>query len=65
MAHAGGDQTYCLPHGTVTLGGSPTATGGSGTVTYAWSPATGLSSTTVPNPTIASPTAGVTKYFIT
>ena len=65
VAHAGGDQTYCLPHGTVTLGGTPTATGGSGTFTYSWSPATGLSSTTVANPTIASPAAGTIKYFVT
>lgn len=37
--------------GTMTLGGTPTAQGGSGTYTYVWSPATGLSSTTVANPT--------------
>ena len=33
VAHAGGNQTYCLPiSGNITLGGSrtPTATGGSG-----------------------------------
>jgi hypothetical protein len=37
--------------GTMTLGGTPTAQGGSGSYAYVWSPATGLSSTTVANPT--------------
>ncbi|MGD0710233.1 MAG: gliding motility-associated C-terminal domain-containing protein [Bacteroidales bacterium] len=40
-----------------------TATGGSGTYNYAWSPATGLSNTTIYNP-IASPTT-TTIYTVT
>ena len=51
-ADAGPDKsiTSCS-NACTTLGGSPAASGGSGTLTYAWSPATGLSSTTVANPT--------------
>jgi hypothetical protein len=65
VAHAGGNQTYCLPVGsTITLGGSPTATGGSGSFTYSWSPSTNLSSTTVANPTITSAVAGTTTYKV-
>src|SRR5262249_3561077 len=54
-ANAGVNQTTCGGTG-VALGGSPTATGGSGIYAYLWSPATGLSSATVANP-IASPTS--------
>jgi len=66
-ASAGGNQTFCLPvSGTITLGGNPsTAIGGSGSFTYAWSPSTNLSSTSVANPTIISPVAGTTKYYVT
>lgn len=46
---AGNDQTYCQP-GTYQMNG--VATGGTGTYTYAWSPATGLS-----NPNISDPLA--------
>ena len=66
VAHSGGNQTYCLPHAaTITLGGSPTATGGSGSFTYAWSPSGNLSSTSTANPTIVANTAGTTKYYVT
>ena len=65
-AHAGGNQTYCLPVGsTITLGGSPTATGGSGRYAYTWSPSTNLSGTAVANPTITTAVAGTTKYYLT
>ncbi|OFY79200.1 MAG: hypothetical protein A2281_14650 [Bacteroidetes bacterium RIFOXYA12_FULL_38_20] len=43
----------------VVIGGSPTATGGTAVYTYSWSPSSGLSSTTVANPT-ASPTTTTT-----
>ncbi|NTW31598.1 MAG: hypothetical protein HGB12_03070, partial [Bacteroidetes bacterium] len=43
-----------------TLGGSPTATGGYGTYVYAWSPSTGLSGTSIANPTA---TACVTNTY--
>ncbi|CAM6001926.1 unnamed protein product [Sphagnum balticum] len=63
---AGSNQTYCLPvTGTITIGGSPTAAGGSGNYKYAWSPAYNLSSTTVANPTITSVVSGTTKYYVT
>ena len=49
----------------VNIGGAPTATGGSGngTYTYAWTPATGLSSATTANP-IANPTATTTYNLV-
>jgi PKD repeat protein len=53
---AGADQTITAPGGSVQLQGS-------GGVTYQWSPATGLSCTTCPNP-VASPTA-TTVYTCT
>jgi hypothetical protein len=46
------------------IGGSPTATGGNATYTYAWSPATNLSSSTVANPT-ALCTGATTTYTVT
>ncbi|WPP49324.1 PKD-like domain-containing protein [Catalinimonas niigatensis] len=50
VAHAGDDQTICQGS-PVTLGGSPSASGGSGNYTYLWSPAIGLNDPTLPNPT--------------
>ena len=65
VANAGPDQTYCLPVGSaITIGGSPSASGGSGNYTYAWSPATNLSSTSVANPTISPVVAGTTTYIL-
>ena len=58
-ANAGLDQIVTP----ATLGGSPTATGGTAPYTYSWSPSTGLSSATVANPT-ASP-ASTTIYTVT
>ncbi len=58
-ANAGSDQT-----GTpATLGASPVASGGTAPYTYSWSPSTGLSSSTVANPT-ANP-AATTIYTLT
>ncbi|MCK6650239.1 MAG: SprB repeat-containing protein, partial [Bacteroidia bacterium] len=57
-ADAGLDQTICAG-ASVTIGGSPTASGGLAPYTYSWTPATGLSSSTVANP-LASPTATTT-----
>ena len=62
-ASAGANQTNCTGGSAVTIGGSPTATGGAGGYTYSWSPSTGLSSTTVANPT-ASPSS-TTTYTVT
>ncbi len=56
FAEAGNDVTVCQgAFSAVTLGGLPTATGGTPSYNYAWFPAAGLSSTTVANPQ-ASPT---------
>lgn len=49
-AHAGSDQIICEGNSAI-LGDSPTATGGSGTYTYLWSPAIGLDDATLANPT--------------
>ena len=47
----------------VTIGGSPTGTGGSGTYTYSWTPTTGLDDPTLANPT-ASPTVNTTYTVV-
>ncbi|TAL01283.1 MAG: hypothetical protein EPO07_08590, partial [Verrucomicrobia bacterium] len=58
-ASAGVAQAIC-PGGSVGIGGSPTASGGSVTgFIYSWNPTTGLSSASVSNPT-ASPTSTTT-----
>ena len=49
--------------GSVVIGGSPTASGGTGPYTYGWSPSTGLNATTIANPT-ASPAVNTT-YTVT
>lgn len=61
-AEAGNDQSICA--GTlVTLGGAPTAVGGTPPYTYAWSPAAGLSNSTIANP-LANPVATTTYSVI-
>ncbi|MES2138281.1 MAG: PKD domain-containing protein [Bacteroidota bacterium] len=63
LAESGfGNDTLCTG-GTILLGGSPTAFGGLAPFTYAWSPVTGLSSSTISNPT-ATITANI-GYMIT
>jgi gliding motility-associated-like protein len=56
---AGPSSTICSGTGVI-LGGSPTSVPGS---TYLWSPPTGLSDATSPNP-IASPTGTQTYYLV-
>lgn len=51
LAHAGNDISLCGPQNVV-LGGSPAASGGTGAFNYQWSPSTGLSSPTDPNPSV-------------
>jgi gliding motility-associated-like protein len=51
-ADAGPDNTLC-PNGNVIVGGSPSGSGGQPPYTYSWSPADGLSNTTISNPTAA------------
>lgn len=55
IAMAGNNQTLILsPGNTVTIGGSPTANGGTPPYTYLWSPATGLNSSTASNPVVSN-----------
>ncbi len=63
VASAGTNQSVSEASPSAVIGGSPTASGGSGTYTYSWSPVTGLSSATVANPT-ATP-AETTTYTVT
>ena len=64
VANAGNGGAYCFGSGgSVNLGGSPTASGGSTPYSYAWSPNTSLSDSTNPNP-VASPTSTKT-YTVT
>jgi fibronectin type 3 domain-containing protein len=58
---AGSAQSICM-RTSVSIGGSPTASGGSGVYSYKWTPSSGLSSTTVANPG-ASP-ATTTLYHL-
>jgi hypothetical protein len=62
-ADAGPDKTVSPSVPAVQIGGTPAASGGYPLYTYSWSPADGLSSTSVPNPT-ASPTS-TTTYTLT
>ena len=64
--NAGTPQTISsCTNSCATLGGTPTASGGSGTLTYSWSPATGLSSTTAANPTACGLPLGHNLYTVT
>jgi len=62
IATAGSNSTICAGS-SVTLGGSPTASGGTGAYNYQWSPVIGLSSAGLPNPQ-ATPTI-TTTYTVT
>lgn len=62
LANAGPNVSTPVGSG-VTLKGS--ATGGSGSYSYAWSPAAGLSSTTVAEPTFTPSAAGTTTLTLT
>jgi hypothetical protein len=60
VANAGPDTTTnCTT--AVVIGGSPTGSGGAGPLSYSWSPASGLSSPTDPNPSAL----GNTTYTVT
>ncbi len=58
VADAGADQSAC-PGSSVTIGGTPSGSGGQGALTYSWTPSVSLSSGTAANPT-ASPSATTT-----
>ncbi|CAM6000937.1 unnamed protein product, partial [Sphagnum balticum] len=63
----GSPVTYCLPvAGKIRLGANPTAIGGSGFFTYAWSNAASLTNPTLDTPYITRPVAGsTTTYTVT
>lgn len=61
IADAGSDRVI-LTGTSTTLGGAPSASGGSGVYTYLWTPAEGLSQTNISNP-VASPSK-TTKYTV-
>ena len=61
-ANAGADRAVCIGQST-SLGGSPTASGGTPPYTFSWAPATGLNDATIANPT-ATP-AATTTYTVT
>ena len=63
VANAGPATLTTCSNGQVTLGGAPTASGGQGPYTYLWTPATGLSSTTMANPVCTVNTT--TLYTVT
>lgn len=63
-ASAGNDFTIC-PGATGQLGGTPTAMGGTPPYTYDWSPATGLSSTSVANPSVTISTTTTFYLMVT
>lgn len=63
IANAGADQAAC-PGTTVVLGGSPTATGGSGPYTYSWTPSIGLSNANIANPLAVLTTTTITYQVI-
>ena len=62
IANAGPDKMVCADS-PVEIGGSPTASGGTGPFTYAWAPSTGLSDATVSNP--AAAITSTTTYTVT
>ncbi len=63
IANAGPDVLGCY-NGSLTIGGSPSATGGTPPYKYLWQPSTFLSSTTVANPTVTALTTDIT-YTLT
>ncbi|HOY30816.1 MAG TPA: T9SS type A sorting domain-containing protein [Bacteroidales bacterium] len=59
IVDAGNDQSVCANQ-TITIGGNPTASGGSGTYTYIWTPSSYLNNSTVANPLCTPVTAAPT-----
>ncbi len=64
ITSAGADQNFLLvPNNSITIGGSPTAMGGSPPYTYQWSPASGLDAANVANP-VASNLLSSVSYAV-
>jgi len=59
VANAGVDKILC-PNSTVTIGGTPAASGGTAPYSYSWLPTTGLSNAAVSNPVV---TVSVTTTY--
>ena len=57
-AHAGTNAVGCY-HGSLTIGGTPSATGGTPPYTYVWQPTTFLNSSTVANPIVSNLTSSI------
>jgi uncharacterized repeat protein (TIGR01451 family) len=53
-ADAGDDQEILCGEGSVQIGGDPTGSGGTGTLTYSWTPTTGLNDPAIANPTASA-----------
>ena len=60
VADAGAYRKLCPNYGSTLLGGSPTGSGGVGTLNYQWQPTTPLSNSQIPNP---ATTVTVTTTF--
>ena len=63
-ADAGTDASICLGD-SITIGASPTASNGTSPYTYSWSPVTGLSNSTVANPTAFPNTTATYTIIVT
>ena len=50
IANAGVDKSVCIGE-SVMIGGTPAGVGGTGALSYSWSPSAGLSGVNIPNPT--------------
>ncbi|MBK5284521.1 MAG: hypothetical protein JJE25_03900, partial [Bacteroidia bacterium] len=59
VANAGSNVSFC-PGGSAQIGSAPVAGN-----TYSWSPTTGLSNSTIANPTVTLSTPGTTAYTVT
>ena len=64
VASAGVDLIWCLGQAPLTLGGSPTGSGGTGAYQYAWSPPTGLQTPSDANPGFTAAAAGSFTYQV-
>jgi hypothetical protein len=62
LPNAGTDKSICLNEVSVSIGSASNPTGGG--ITYAWSPITGLSDATNPNPTFTPTVAGTTTFTL-
>lgn len=64
VIYAGNSQTVCHPGDSVTLGGAPTASGGTLPYTYLWTPSTYMNSGKIANPRVAIYNS-IEKFYLT